>query len=1315
MPRRLLFLLLFTLTAFSFFGPALPACAQTTSNSGTNFWIGYTGHIDGTQSQMSLYLTSNVNTTATVSIPLLGTTSTYTITANSVTIAPIPSTAYVGSSEITENKGIQVVAEQPIVVYAHIYAQNRSGATLVLPANTLGREYYAATYLPDASNQYAEFMVVATEDNTQVEITPKAMTRSGRPANVPFPVTLNKGQVYQVQSAYDLTGSKVVSVNNTGASCKKIAVFSGNSFVGIGCTGSRDNLYQQLYPLSTWGKNFITAPFKTRQGGDVFRVLAASDNTTVTVNGSNKTLNAGSYWEFNSSSPNSITADKPVTLAQYARTQNCDNITGDPDMIIINPIEQTLEDITLYSSPYYRITGHYINVVMKTADAPGFRLDGAPVSFSAVIANPAYSYAQVTVAAGNHRLTAAAGFNAVAYGFGNVESYGYSAGANVRSLEQYITADQSTFCGPGTVNFLSNLTYTPTSLKWYFPDNTTSSQPNPTKTFTNPGKYKVALVTTKPNAIDCDSKDSTTLEVVINPQVTAELGADRTLCSGEKITLGPTAQAGVTYSWTPATGLSAVNAANPVFTLTNPTAAPITRKYYLAAQDAATGCSARDSVTLTVLPALDRAAGPDVTLCSKTAGLIGLPGQAGYTYQWSPATGLSDATAAQPTIQLTNPTNPALVRSYIRTATFNGCTVSDTVQVTVHALPLVTAGPKGEAELKICGIFGDVENRGVLLGGMNHSNVTYSWSPAAYLTNAAVANPQFLFAQANGGSGLNLTDQPMSFTYHLTATDQLTGCVVRDSVRITVVPVIRASAGPDQVLCTGQSVRLGTPARPGQTFFWSPATGLSSQTEAQPTLTLTNNTQAPVIHTFLMTVSEGDLCPRTDTVTVTVSPRPGGSITGSASVCPHVQQVAYRIADPQDHTYEWGVRGGTLASQAGSSITVNWGRANPQALVYAVPTNRYGCVGDTIKFPVRINVLLIPEMPQGPAELCRKDKNNVTYQVGVTNGSVYTWNISGGQVVSGQGTHQVQVSWDESGRGKLWIHESSITATDKCFGTSDTLFFRLIPNTTFADISAVGTQADNENNMLVHYSILTRDQYPAGKTFALQRRLPTDAAWQTIAAVPLAGSEYLDAGLATGQQQYEYRLTGTNTCDSVLASAAHASILLSGAAREASGNLQLQWNTYNAWAPEPVRYEVWRKLDEETDFSLQQSLDATTGPVVLTLPVAGFVQCYRIRAVAGSKESWSNSICLEAENALFIPNIITPNNDGKNDRFEIRNLSFYPGTQLQVFNRWGQQVYSSADYRGDWQAPALSQGTYYYQLSTRIRPKVYKGWVEVVK
>ncbi len=79
----------------------------------------------------------------------------------------------------------------------------------------------------------------------------------------------------------------------------------------------------------------------------------------------------------------------------------------------------------------------------------------------------------------------------------------------------------------------------------------------------------------------------------------------------------------------------------------------------------------------------------------------------------------------------------------------------------------------------------------------------------------------------------------------------------------------------------------------------------------------------------------------------------------------------------------------------------------------------------------------------------------------------------------------------------------------------------------------------------------------------------------------------------------------------------------------------------------------------------------------------------------------------------FIVNIVTPNNDNLNDRFEPKGLE--AGTwELTIYNRWGNLIYKSANYKDQWPDPAISNGTYYYLLRNNSG-KTHKGWVEIVR
>ena len=475
----------------------LAGSGQDFSNKGKDFWIGYGNHVRmfnaGLPESMELYITSDVNTIGQVTIPGIGFVLDYSVTANQITTLQIPRTAAL-LTEGVYNLGIHITAEQPVVVYSFIYVNAISGATLCLPTATLGREYYSINYkqVSNEQNSYSYFFAVATDTGTTtVEVIPSQNSISGKLANVPFTVTLKQGEVYQLLSTMDLTGSSIRSIS-TGSGCKKISVFSGSGKIAIGCTnsGTSDNLYQQMYPTSTWGKTYLTAPSvnpNLTNQNNYIRVFKSNVGAEVKLNGTvipAANFINGRYSDIALNVPVIIESDMPILVAQYFTTQGCGGNSGegDPEMIYLNPVEQTINKVTLNSmqpTANTNIDLHYINVIIK--NTPGainsFRIDGASfvASFKPHPNAPGFAYAQIPVSKGTHNLTSDTAFNAISYGFGNAESYGYSAGTNLKDLYQFIsiandygTIDFPAGCRSSPFKFSMTFPYQPTKITWKF-------------------------------------------------------------------------------------------------------------------------------------------------------------------------------------------------------------------------------------------------------------------------------------------------------------------------------------------------------------------------------------------------------------------------------------------------------------------------------------------------------------------------------------------------------------------------------------------------------------------------------------------------------------------------------------------------------------------------------------------------------------------------------------------------------------------------------------------------------------------------------
>jgi gliding motility-associated-like protein len=167
-------------------------------------------------------------------------------------------------------------------------------------------------------------------------------------------------------------------------------------------------------------------------------------------------------------------------------------------------------------------------------------------------------------------------------------------------------------------------------------------------------------------------------------------------------------------------------------------------------------------------------------------------------------------------------------------------------------------------------------------------------------------------------------------------------------------------------------------------------------------------------------------CPSdTSELKVWVSKPNTPAIIGRKTVCPNTSLSNYSVSQTNyNSSFQWWVTGGNIANGQGTnSIQINWGEEGP-ALIRVLETNRFGCIGDTINLIVSKRYDLIADSINGDTNVCEFTRN-VRYSVPNTNMSTYNWSIIGGTIVSGAGTHQIEVDWGIASEGQLSMYEVS--------------------------------------------------------------------------------------------------------------------------------------------------------------------------------------------------------------------------------------------------------------------------------------------------
>jgi hypothetical protein len=255
-----------------------------------------------------------------------------------------------------------------------------------------------------------------------------------------YTITLQPGSTYQIESinnTNDVTGTRITSD-------KPIAVFAGAS---IACLPNENSaagnpLLQELLPVSAWGNQALSLSFG-RPGGDSYRVLAATNNTVVTINGVVATnLQAGQFYDALLDRPVQFQASNPIQVAQFAQGGDTDKQSGDPCEILLPSTGHYLTSYTVAIGTNDGVTGdfstNFLNLIVPRSAILTTLMDGAPITNFVALANfeqvgsSDYSAARIPVAQGStHRISSSQPAEVEVYGFGIYDAYSYIAGSVV--------------------------------------------------------------------------------------------------------------------------------------------------------------------------------------------------------------------------------------------------------------------------------------------------------------------------------------------------------------------------------------------------------------------------------------------------------------------------------------------------------------------------------------------------------------------------------------------------------------------------------------------------------------------------------------------------------------------------------------------------------------------------------------------------------------------------------------------------------------------------------------------------------------------
>lgn len=853
---------------------------------------------------------------------------------------------------------------------------------------------------------------------------------------------------------------------------------------------------------------------------------------------------------------------------------------------------------------------------------------------------------------------------------------------------------------------------------WTVNGTPTATNPGDTSITINAGSTNLQIIVTA-NWSNCSNINLDTINVTVD-LITANITtADSLLCIGDATTLNASAsnnQGAVTYSWTPAGTGASINVS------------PGTTTNYTVTATDSWGCTATDVIPVTVFNYPVVNLGNDTTYCDVPSVILNA-GNTGATFLWSTA-------ASSQTISVSTS------NTYWVNVTVNGCTTRDSIDLVFGVSPNITF----TTDDSLC--IG--ENTNIT------ANPTTGTGPFTYLWNSGL------------GTNQTINVSPSVDTYYVVTVSENTGCNSIDSVFIQVFGYPIVNLGNDSLYCDVAAVPLNG-GNPGGQYLWSTSqttqiinvnssgtywvdvtvNGCTTRDSidlllgVSPVVSINGNDttclgdtevltanhsggSGPFLYdwangvgitqsvnvsplsntTYTVTVTETNGCTGTATLLVEVFPYPTVNLGNDTLQCGSAGPVTLDAMNP-GATYQW--------STSASTQTINVNTTN----TYWVDVTINTCTTrDSIFVGYSTNPIVTIS---GDSSICNGETTTLTSNpTGGTAPYSYIW-TSGGTNSSELVSPNTNSNY-------------TVTVTDVvgCTGTSSVLvevtnypIVNLGNDTIICDGNPLLLDAGNPGFNFLWQDASTLQTFSASVSgiywvdVTNNNCTSRDSINVTFDVLPIVN---LGPDLWICENE-NITLSATNT------------------------NATYLWSTNSTSDQITINSEglYWVQVNKcyiSVYDSIIISLD-TFSIVIDSIIVpycggnGGSISVLPNGGVSGYTYTWSGSsettptlsglseglytvtvtdsegctsslsIDLSCTIADIIVNqLVTPNNDGKNDTWVIENIINYPNNIVTIFNRWGNEVFNITNYQNDWSGLSnsslsiggsiLPSGTYFY-------------------
>lgn len=675
------------------------------------------------------------------------------------------------------NKGILIRATRPITAYYEVRSPNNTDIWSLKGKNALGTKFYTPyedTYgsnqilngLPYIPGPRAGFIVVASDDNTTVTITPKVDVL-GHSANVPFDILLNRGQTYYVEAIDELPSNKPIGTRIE--SDKPIAVTTKDDMIDIDVStdSHADVAADQLVSYDYAGLRHVVVKGNLNNNADRVAVLATVDGTEVTIDGDPTPilLDEGEQYVYNMAG-NASYIEGTEKLYVFHASGLGEQLAG----ALIPSLECTGSNQVGFAKPNGTST-FVMCLTIKSGSEDQFELNGDPAlvpasAFQTVPGtNGAYVYAKINflnsqLPNGTHQLT---NFSDELFHMGIISrtgsataNYGYFTSfsyLNIGSNSQVCLGDTLILdAGPGKTSYL-----------WSTGEDTQAIE------VTQPGEYYVEVF----SGSDCSATD--TIQVTYyEPPI--DLGPNDTICDGTSLLLE--VDGNYLFEWQDGSSGNSFEV----------TEAGI---YWLEVSDFQQ-CTLRDSLEIFTSPRPDpEEIEGELEYCAGETISLTIPTIENAVYRFIDPDGIT-ISGQTLTIENAQEENAGLYQGYF---VVDGCeSFSDTVEVSINPVPEVNL----PSDQSFC--VGET-----------------------YLIEPSPVDGDYNWQDGSSGNSFLATT---SGTYWLEVSNEF-ACTAADTIEIEFRPLPENPLiSGDTALCEGETLILSTSAQDGVVYSWFDAAGI---------------------------------------------------------------------------------------------------------------------------------------------------------------------------------------------------------------------------------------------------------------------------------------------------------------------------------------------------------------------------------------------------------------------------------------------------------------------------------------------------------